>query len=71
MIPPNFSKSWNLVMIQLGEIGPDKTKNLVHAREMVLKAVEGEGEIGRADLVMLPVSRLLARFKVSREILIV
>jgi hypothetical protein len=43
-------------MIQLGDITDDKLSNIAHAREMVLKAVEAEGEFGRADMVMLPVS---------------
>ena len=45
-------------MIQLGSIGPDKARNLVHAREMVVRAArsEKEGEGEKVDLVMLPVS---------------
>ena len=57
MMPANFTSPWRLSMIQLGSIGADKTRNLVHAREMVVRAAKGEkdGE-EKADLVMLPVS---------------
>lgn len=62
LMPTGF-KAFNLSMVQLGSIGPDKRVNLVHAREMVLKAAsapsEGEetgGVEGRAQLVCLPVS---------------
>jgi hypothetical protein len=37
LLPAGF-EPFNLSMIQLGSIGPDKRVNLVHAREMVLKA---------------------------------
>lgn len=63
MIPPNF-KSFNVAMIQLGEIGEDKLKNLVHAREMVLKAAKG-GADGKADLVVLPVCPFTPTFSTS------
>jgi hypothetical protein len=49
-------------MIQLGSIGPDKRVNLVHAREMVLKAAappdkeNDKGKGGKSQLVCLPVS---------------
>ncbi|KAI0262962.1 carbon-nitrogen hydrolase [Gloeopeniophorella convolvens] len=50
-------KPFNLALIQLGQIGADKAANLKHAREMIRKAVSGEGvggAQGKPDLVVLP-----------------
>lgn len=48
--------AFHLALIQLGQIGADKAKNLQHAREMILKAAGGEdGKHPKADLVVLPV----------------
>ena len=48
--PPTF-KPFKLALIQLGSIGANKTDNLKHAREMILKAASG-----KPDLIVLPVS---------------
>jgi hypothetical protein len=61
LLPAGF-EPFNLSMIQLGSIGPDKRVNLVHAREMVLKAAappdkeNDKGKGGKSQLVCLPVS---------------
>jgi hypothetical protein len=47
-------KPFTLALIQLGNIGANKTDNLKHAREMIHKAVTNHGE-KRPDLVVLPV----------------
>ncbi|QRW00747.1 carbon-nitrogen hydrolase [Ceratobasidium sp. AG-Ba] len=47
------AKPFRLSLIQLGGVGADKTSNLAHAREMVLKAVQPvDGK--KSDLVVLP-----------------
>ena len=51
---PTF-KPFNLALIQLGQIGPDKTVNLKHARDMIRKAASGNTQ-GKPDLIVLPVS---------------
>ena len=48
-------KSFNLALIQLGRIGSDKTKNIAHAREQVLKAASRE-DGPKPQLIVLPVS---------------
>lgn len=45
-------KAFNLALIQLGGITANKTDNLKHAREMILKASNGEP---RPNLIVLPV----------------
>lgn len=50
---PTF-KPFKLALIQLGNISANKTDNLKHAREMVLKAASG-----KPDLIVLPASRFL------------
>ncbi|KAI0303463.1 carbon-nitrogen hydrolase [Multifurca ochricompacta] len=54
--PPPAFKPFNLALIQLGQIGPDKAANLKHARDMIRKAANGEGEgaQGKPDLIVLP-----------------
>jgi omega-amidase len=47
-------KQFTLALIQLGHIGPDKSANLKHAREMILKAATPAGK-NRPDLIVLPV----------------
>ncbi|TEB36095.1 carbon-nitrogen hydrolase [Coprinellus micaceus] len=47
-------KPFTLALIQLGNIGANKTDNLKHAREMIHKAVTNHGEKKRPDLVVLP-----------------
>ncbi|OJT14224.1 Omega-amidase NIT2-A [Trametes pubescens] len=44
-------KPFNLALIQLGQIGPDKDANLKHAREMIKRAA---GATPKPDLVVLP-----------------
>lgn len=52
---------FKLALIQLGSTGKDKAANLVHAREMVLKAAKGRATTPssssavKPDLVVLPV----------------
>jgi omega-amidase len=59
-IPPApVFKPFNLALIQLGQIGAEKAANLKHARDMIRKAVNGEGiggTHGKPDLIVLPVS---------------
>ena len=56
---PSFL-GFHLALIQLGQIGSDKTKNLKHAYEMVQRAASGDnGKHPKPDLVVLPVSTLL------------
>ena len=53
--PPVF-KPFTLALIQLGNIGANKSHNLNHAREMILKAANGEsGSKKKPDLIVLPV----------------
>ncbi|KAH9946411.1 carbon-nitrogen hydrolase [Epithele typhae] len=48
-------KPFNLALIQLGQVGVDKAANLKHAREMISKAVSGDGgNKPKPDLVVLP-----------------
>ncbi|KAG9077013.1 hypothetical protein FS749_011151 [Ceratobasidium sp. UAMH 11750] len=47
------AKPFRLTLIQLGGLGADKSNNLAHAREMVMKAVQPvDGK--KSDLVVLP-----------------
>jgi omega-amidase len=59
-IPPAPAfKPFNLALIQLGQIGADKSANLKHARDMIRRAASGEGvggAQGKPDLIVLPVS---------------
>ncbi|KAI0075798.1 carbon-nitrogen hydrolase [Panus rudis PR-1116 ss-1] len=48
---PTF-KPFTLALVQLGQIGSDKTANIKHAREMVLKAANRPA--GKPDLIVLP-----------------
>ncbi|THG96825.1 hypothetical protein EW026_g5071 [Hermanssonia centrifuga] len=50
--PPTF-KQFTLALVQLGQVGSDKTANLKHAREIVLKAAQGDGD-KKPSLVVLP-----------------
>ena len=47
-------RAFNLALIQLGQIGSDKTKNIAHAREYVLKAASRE-DGPKPQLIVLPV----------------
>jgi hypothetical protein len=49
--PPVF-KQFNLALVQLGQIGSDKAKNLSHARDMVVRAASANP---KPDLIALPV----------------
>jgi hypothetical protein len=53
---PEF-RPFKLALIQLGQVTEDKATNLKHAREMIRKAVAGEGTgaQGKPDIVVLPV----------------
>jgi hypothetical protein len=48
-------RPFHLALIQLGQIGSDKTKNIAHAREQVLKAASRE-DGPKPQLIVLPVS---------------
>ncbi|KAF8502550.1 carbon-nitrogen hydrolase [Hysterangium stoloniferum] len=48
------SKPFCLALIQLGGLGPSKDKNLRHAREMILKAAQPQGDVAKPDLIVLP-----------------
>jgi omega-amidase len=50
-------KSFRLALIQLGSIGSNKSENLRHAREMILKAA---GHQPKPNLIVLPVLSLSA-----------
>ena len=51
---PSFL-GFHLVLIQLGQIGPDKAKNLQHAKDMVHRAATGDnGRHPKPDLIVLP-----------------
>ncbi|KAG6869000.1 hypothetical protein C0993_005658 [Termitomyces sp. T159_Od127] len=49
--PPVF-KSFTLALVQLGGIGADKSANLQHARDMILKAAAGRAK--KPELIVLP-----------------
>ena len=51
---PIKAKPFRIALIQLGDVTSDKSRNLKHAREMILKAAVGEGR--KPDLIVLPVS---------------
>ncbi|KAG5645855.1 hypothetical protein DXG03_005197 [Asterophora parasitica] len=44
-------KPFTLALVQLGQIGAEKTANLQHARDMILKAARGHK---KPDLIVLP-----------------
>lgn len=48
-------RSFGLALIQLGQVGSDKTKNIAHAREQILKAASRE-DGPKPQLIVLPVS---------------
>lgn len=61
-------KPFNLALIQLGQIGADKSANLKHARDMIRRAASGEGvggAQGKPDLIVLPVS---AAYNISMDL---
>ncbi|KAH0584200.1 hypothetical protein H2248_009755 [Termitomyces sp. 'cryptogamus'] len=49
--PPVF-KPFTLALVQLGSIGADKSANLQHARDMILKAAAGRAK--KPELIVLP-----------------
>ncbi|KAI0933748.1 hypothetical protein AcV5_005818 [Taiwanofungus camphoratus] len=49
--PPPALKPFTLALIQLGQVGADKSANLAHARDMILKAASAHP---KPDLVVLP-----------------
>ncbi|TDL25064.1 carbon-nitrogen hydrolase [Rickenella mellea] len=52
--PPPAFKPFTLALIQLGQIGSDKAKNLTHAKDMILKAATGNSGSKKPDLIVLP-----------------
>jgi omega-amidase len=48
-------RPFTLAFVQLGQVGANKSDNLKHAREMILKAASGDGHPKKPDLVVLPV----------------
>ncbi|KZT22925.1 carbon-nitrogen hydrolase [Neolentinus lepideus HHB14362 ss-1] len=50
---PLSLKPFRIALVQLGQVTPDKSKNLNHAREMIMKAAAGEGAT-KPDLIVLP-----------------
>ena len=50
---PIKAKPCRVALVQLGDVTSDKSRNLKHARDMILKAAVGER---KPDLVVLPVS---------------
>lgn len=54
MTVPAF-RTFNLALIQLGGIAANKTDNLKHAREMILKAANGDP---KPNLIVLPVRKV-------------
>ncbi|KAN0127524.1 Carbon-nitrogen hydrolase [Lactarius tabidus] len=53
LTPAPAFKPFNLALIQLGQVGPDKAANLKHARDMIRKAASGNAQ-GKPDLIVLP-----------------
>lgn len=53
---PN-AKPFRIALIQLGDVTGDKSANLRHAKDMILKAASGEGS-PKPDFIVLPVSSL-------------
>ena len=58
-------KPFTLALVQLGNVGADKSANLKHAREMIRKAAGRQGK--KPDVIVLPVRRPLriSRFAAS------
>ena len=52
--PAPALRAFNLALIQLGQIGSDKAKNIAHARDQVLKAASRE-DGQKPELIVLPV----------------
>lgn len=48
-------RAFTLALIQLGNIGSNKSKNLQHAREMIVKAAQGKHSAKNPDIIVLPV----------------
>ena len=53
-------KPFSLALVQLGQIGSNKTENLKHARDMVLKAAAGK-DGKKPNLIVLPVRNISHR----------
>jgi omega-amidase len=49
------SRVVRVALVQLGNVTPDKSFNLRHARDMVLEAASGSAA-GKPDLIVLPAS---------------
>ncbi|KDQ33680.1 hypothetical protein PLEOSDRAFT_1073871 [Pleurotus ostreatus PC15] len=52
-VPPTF-KSFTLALVQLGNVGANKSDNLRHAREMVLKAASRRADQQKPSIIVLP-----------------
>jgi omega-amidase len=50
-------KPFNIALIQLGGLGANKSANLSHAREMILKAASPECSKPKPHIIVLPVCR--------------
>ena len=57
-------RAFTLALIQLGNIGANKSKNLQHAREMIVKAAQGEHPAKKPDIIVLPVCILEKNLRV-------
>jgi omega-amidase len=67
LTPAPAFKPFNLALIQLGQVGPDKAANLKHARDMIRKAASGNAQ-GKPDLIALPVSASRLQLKHQHKI---
>ncbi|KAF9562125.1 carbon-nitrogen hydrolase [Agrocybe pediades] len=47
-------RAFTLALIQLGSIGSNKSDNLRHAQQMILRASHGQGSAKKPDLIVLP-----------------
>lgn len=57
MSTPVIAKNFRVALIQLGDIGSDKSINLLQAQSKIREAIKGAGE-KKVDMVVLPVSTL-------------
>lgn len=48
-------RSFNLALVQLGQVGSDKSRNIAHAKEQIIKAASRE-DGQKPQLIVLPVS---------------
>lgn len=58
VVPPvPNAKPFRIALVQVGQISANKAVNLVHARELILKAAAGGGS-AKPDFIVLPVRTL-------------